>query len=96
MTNTPDTRNATDFGTRAAPSGGLAAGTRLGQYRIEALLGGGGRGVESCAGACVIGSTQYTVSGVSTAWNVEIHDDRFLVAAHEHALERLVGSALIS
>ena len=44
MTNTRDTKNATDDGARTAPSADLAPGTRLGHYRIDALLGRGGSG----------------------------------------------------
>ena len=45
MTNTRDTKNATDAGSRAAPSVDLEPGTRLGHYRIDALLGRGGSGM---------------------------------------------------
>ena len=44
MTNTHDTQNATDAGSRAAASVDLEPGTRLGHYRIDALLGRGGSG----------------------------------------------------
>ena len=45
MTNTRDTQNATDAGSRAAPSVDLEPGTRLGHYRIDAPLGRGGSGM---------------------------------------------------
>jgi Tol biopolymer transport system component len=44
LTNTRDTKNATDAGSRAAPSVDLEPGTRLGHYRIDAPLGRGGSG----------------------------------------------------
>ena len=35
-------------------------------------------------------STQCTSSGFSTIGDVEVHDDRLLAAAHQHARQRLV------
>jgi Tol biopolymer transport system component len=44
LTNTRDTQNTTDAGARTAPNADLASGSRLGHYRIDALLGRGGSG----------------------------------------------------
>jgi Tol biopolymer transport system component len=44
LTNTRDTQNATNSDARATQSADLALGTRLGHYRIDALLGRGGSG----------------------------------------------------